>query len=432
MLRENDRIVINEERVVESEETHRLADGPHIFLSIRFPLRDVQNRIVAIGGISTDITDRKNAENEAREAVVRRDQFLAMLSHELRNPLGAILNATQLLGREALDKSIAQSAQDVIQRQVSQMARLLDDLLDVTARGAESHSPTKVRPRFVRIITEAVEVVHASFASASVQLHIDLGSRPLVVFGDSARLQQMLVNLLLNAAKYTKAGGQVRLTAVREAAQIIIRIKDTGVGIRPEMLERIFHLFVQANETLDRSEGGMGVGLTLVRTIVEMHDGKVQAFSEGPGSGSEFVVRLPYSSQSLDTTPPPPAAPSGSAKVLIVEDNPDSRSMLEAILKLDGYDVTTAADGKDGLAAILNQRPRFAIVDIGLPGLDGYQVAKQVRKECTKDQVYLIALTGYGRSEDRRAVEGAGFDAHLVKPLKPTELAAVMDRASKQ
>jgi CheY-like chemotaxis protein len=267
-----------------------------------------------------------------------------------------------------------------------------------------------------------------------VTLDADPGSDPMTVLGDAARLQQMLVNLLMNAAKYTPAGGHVRLTLERDADDIFVRVKDTGVGLRPEMLEKVFDLFVQAHETLDRAEGGMGVGLTLVRTIAELHGGSVRAFSEGAGKGSEFTVRLPRAkgmagqgrSDLAGPAVPAPHASRPAPLVVIIEDNADSRRMLEAMLKLDGYRVRTAADGKEGLQAILELRPRFAIIDIGLPGLNGYQVARHVRKNLSKEEVILIALTGYGRPEDRRAVLEAGFDEHLVKPLNPKELVRVL------
>jgi two-component system CheB/CheR fusion protein len=422
--------VLRGEASVATEEVFLRPDGTHTLLSIRFPLRDTQNQIYAIAGISTDITDRKRAENEARDGLARRDQFLAMLSHELRNPLGAILTATQVLTRPAPlsenGPAIHEEARKVIESQAAQMARLLEDLLDVT-RIAQNRIRLQKTPLDLRAdALEAVQVVKAQFQVAGLDLAVDVGADPLPVVGDAARLQQMLVNLLLNAAKYTPAGGKVALTLAGVGEYVEIHIQDTGVGIRQEMLERVFDLFVQANETLDRSDGGMGVGLTLVRTIAEMHGGTVKACSDGPGKGSEFVVRMPRSSESVcdravDLAPPPAAA-----TVLIIEDKPDSRRMLEAMLKLDGHQVHTAADGKEGLDAILKLHPDFAIIDIGLPGLDGYQVAKLIRAEKSCNDTVLIALTGYGRPEDRRAVQQAGYDEHLVKPLKPDELARVM------
>jgi two-component system CheB/CheR fusion protein len=421
-----DRRIFKGEAMVESEETMPRGDQPRTYLSIRFPLRDSRNHLYAVAGISTDITDRKRAEIDARDALTRRDQFLAMLSHELRNPLGAILNATQVLGRKADDPFLHQEARLVIQRQIGQMARLLDDLLDV-ARIAQNRIRLQKAVLDLRdIANEAVHVVRSQYEAASVQLNLEIDTEPLSVFGDAARLQQLMVNLLLNAAKYTPSGGNVCLKLQSQGEHVVIRVKDTGAGIRQEMLERVFDLFVQANDTLHRSEGGMGVGLTLVRTIVELHGGSVKAFSDGPGSGSEFVIVLPHCRERPAENPTPTAAIPNDATILIVEDNPDSRRMLEAMLKLDGYDVRSAADGKEGLTMIRMLRPHFALIDIGLPELDGYQVAKQVRADPACDETMLIALTGYGRSEDRRAVQEAGFDEHLVKPLKPDELTRLL------
>jgi two-component system CheB/CheR fusion protein len=423
---EYDHRVRDTQAVVETEEVFELSDGPHTYLTIRFPLKDAQNRVYAVAGISTDITDRKRAEDEAHEALSRRDQFLAMLSHELRNPLAAILNATQVLERDGSDDGLKREAREVIQRQAGQMSRLLDDLLDVTRIAQNRLRLQKTLVDLREALTEAIATVKPVYESARVTLELDSFRDALPVLGDTARLQQMFVNLLMNAAKYTPSGGNVRLSVETADGQIVIRVKDSGVGIRPEMLERVFDLFVQANETLDRAEGGMGVGLTLVRTIAEMHGGSVKASSDGQNKGSEFVVRLPLSTEKPTTEMSSPPRGSKPATVVIVEDNADSRRMLEAMLKLDGYTVHTASDGNEGLDAILKLRPQFAIIDIGLPGMDGYQVAKRTREFLAKDEVILIALTGYGRPEDRRTVLEAGFDEHLVKPLKPNELLRVL------
>ena len=426
VCRENDQRVLATGNAVESEEVFNLADGPHTFLSVRFPLRDSRNQTYAIAGIVTDITDRKRAENDARDALERRDQFLAMLSHELRNPLAAIMNATQVLRSARADAKLQSEANAVIQRQVDQMARLLDDLLDVT-RIAQNRIRLQKTPLDLRaIVAEAVRAVQSVYANANVELSVSTPSELIPVSGDAARLQQMVVNLLTNAAKYTPAAGKVWLTLSAQAGEIVLTVKDTGVGIRPEMLEKVFEMFVQANETLDRSDGGVGVGLTLVRTIAELHGGSARATSDGPGRGTEFVIRLPRGRESPTVETPAPLAPIIPTKVLIVEDNPDSRGMLQTILKLDGYEVFVAEDGERGLAEIFRLRPRFAVVDIGLPGLDGYQVAKRVREKFGPEVIWLIALTGYGRPKDREAVREAGFDEHLVKPLKPEDLARVM------
>lgn len=427
-----DRRVVEEDGVVKTEEVFRLPNGTHTFLTVRFPLRDEANRIQAIAGISTDITDRKKAEDDAREALARRDQFLAMLSHELRNPLSAIQNACQVLEREVTEPTVHREALDVIQRQVGQMSRMLDDLLDVTRIAQNRIRLRKAILDLREVVTEAVRAVHSVFQSGGVTLEVHSTDSIVPIFGDSARLQQMLVNLLMNAAKYTPASGKVQLSLSCEANKAWIRVKDSGVGIRPDMLEKVFDLFVQANETLDRAEGGMGVGLTLVRTIAEMHGGSVVASSEGQGKGSEFIVCLPCSTELPTNAAPVPRLPSRPSSILIIEDKADSRRMLEAMLKLDGYTVYTAADGAEGLETIFRLRPRYAIIDIGLPELDGYQVARKVREVMSKDEIYLIALTGYGRPEDCRAVQEAGFDEHLVKPLKPDELCRILHNAAVQ
>jgi len=427
---DHDRRVLAGENAVESEEIFPSPDGPRTLLTIRFPLRDRHGRIYAVAGIGTDITDRKQAETEVREALTRRDQFLAMLSHELRNPLGAILNAARVLAKESADKQLHQEARAVIQRQATQMARLLDDLLDVTRISQNRIRVQKTVIDFNNIVREVLHVIEPAYSNAGVELHTDISPSPLFVYGDEAGLQQMLVNLMLNAAKYTPQGGKVWLSEQAQDDQIIVRVKDNGVGIRPDMLEKVFDLFVQVNETLDRADGGMGVGLTLVRTIVEMHEGSIRCHSDGPGKGTEFSVCLPRSSERPAHAQPPTEAIPGPAHVVVIEDNSDSRRMLEAMLKLDGYVVHSEADGQAGLAAILKNRPRVALIDIGLPNLNGYDVAKRVRSVMSRDEVCLIALTGYGRPEDRLAVQEAGFDEHLVKPLKPEELAIALKRVS--
>ncbi len=430
--RENDRSVQETENALESEEAFTLADGPHTFLSIRFPLRDSQNRLYAIAGIATDITDRKRAENNARDALARRDQFLAMLSHELRNPLATILNATQVLRSKRSDPAMQSEANLVIQRQVDQLARLLDDLLDVT-RIAQNRIHLQKAPLDMRdIVAEAVRAARSAFEAAEVELVVAEMPEFMPVSGDPPRLQQMLVNLLVNAAKYTPAQGKVWLSLTAQEGEIVLSVHDTGMGIRPEMLEKVFEMFVQANETLDRAHGGMGVGLTLVRTIAELHGGSVKVASDGPGKGSEFVVRLPRGIEAPIVATPAPVETVAPTKVLIIEDNADSRRMLEAMLKLDGYEVYVAEDGNQGLATLFRLRPRFAVVDIGLPGLDGYQVAKKVREKFGPDEVSLIALTGYSRPKDREAVKEAGFDEHLVKPLNPDELAKVLRKGGRR
>ncbi|MBY0527009.1 MAG: PAS domain-containing protein [Gemmataceae bacterium] len=429
VLVRDDQRVAAENATLESEVVIPHGDEPHTYLAVKFPVRDEAGQIIGVGSIKTDVTRLKTAEKQAREAVEQRDRFLAMLSHELRNPLGAMVNAAFVLEHNPPGNEQYRIATNVIQRQATQMTRLLDDLLDISRITQNKIQLRRVPTELMPLIAEAQSVVRAAFQAAQLVLEVQPSSEPLVVNGDPARLQQMLVNLLTNSAKYTPAGGRVHLDLARSGREGVIRVRDTGAGIREDMLEKVFDLFVQADETLDRSKSGLGVGLTMVRSIAELHGGRVRAFSRGQGLGSEFVVWLPLAETPARPEPVAPAAPIPPVKVLIIEDNEDSRKMLESILRLDGHQVLTASDGQQGVELILRERPELAIVDIGLPRLNGYDVAKQVRSQLGPN-VRLVALTGYGRPEDRRAVLEAGYDEHLVKPLKRGDLETVLRHAA--
>lgn len=384
--------------------------------------------------IIRDTTERKRLleslqerAEQLAEADRRKDEFLAMLSHELRNPLGAILNATYILDRAEPPPETISSARDVIVRQANQMARLLDDLLDVS-RVTQSKIELKREVLDLRsTIQPAVEAVQSQFDDCDIVFTLDLTHEPLHVVGDPTRLQQIQVNLLNNASKYTPAGESVCMSVCREADEAVLRVRDTGTGISPEMLDRVFDMFVQSDETLDRSQGGMGVGLTLVKSLVEIHGGTVNANSEGVGRGSEFVVRLPLveSTTEVDEAAPDAAPEETGRKVLIVEDNADAREMLQMLLELDGYIVVTEEDGLAGSRTAERERPDVAVVDIGLPKLNGYEVARRVR-ESVGEGIYLVALTGYGQPADRQLALDAGFNEHLVKPLQPDQLKRVL------
>ena len=398
-------------------------------------LTDETGRPAAIATIAKDIRAQKESEQEAREAVRRRDHFLAMLSHELRNPLAAVLNAVQVFASgRAAHEQLAQAC-GVIQRQAGQMARLLDDLLDVS-RVTQGKIALRQDVCDLRdIVVHAVEEVRPLLTDRGHQLAVRLAEQPLFVLGDATRLLQILGNLLTNAAKYTPPGGQIWLSVHPEGEQVEIRVRDTGEGIPREMLEAVFDLFVQSRSSLERSEGGMGVGLTLVRNLVQMHGGTVRADSDGLGRGSEFVVRLPLTDErpaaAADPSPGAEAVPAGDpgrVRVLLVEDNADSREMLHSWLELDGYCVQSADSGASGLEKLLSDPPDVALVDIGLPEIDGYEVARRVRASAVGRNVRLVAVTGYGRSEDHRAILEAGFDEHLVKPVDPTNLARVLNK----
>jgi two-component system CheB/CheR fusion protein len=404
-------------------------DGPHTYLSVSFPIRDEVGRVTAVGGIKTDVTPIKDAERVAREAVAQRDRFLAMLSHELRNPLAAILNAVAVSALTGPHDPGTDKRLQVIDRRARHMTRLLDDLLDVSRFTQNKVVLRRTRFDLGRVVRDVLEEVRPWFDEARVELTQEGPDRPLPVDGDPDRLQQVQVNLLRNAAKYTPAGGRVWYTLAREDGRAVIRVRDTGVGLSPEMLGRVFEPFIQADETLDRSGGGIGVGLTLVRTIVELHGGTVDARSDGPGKGSEFVARLPLAREedrkgredTGDGRAASPASPRRPLRLLVVEDDADIRTSLVELLELTGHAVRGVADGPAALAALDKEAFDAVLLDIGLPGMSGYELAGAIRARPDRTP-YLIALTGYGRPEDRAAATAAGINAHLTKPFRPDEL----------
>jgi len=387
-------------------------------VATRFPLEDREGRVVGVIGIFRDVTREKRAEEKIQEAVRLRDQFLAMLSHELRNPLSAIVTATRLLAVTGDDPEKRARFVETLDRQASQMSRLLDDLLEAS-RVTQNKIELRRRVLDLREVTrEAVNAVMATMESHGLQFEVEIGDQALDVDGDAARLQQIQVNLLTNAAKYTPRGGHVRLRVGREDGAAVVRVCDDGVGIPKQMLDSVFDLFVQSARTLDRADGGLGVGLTLVRALVAMHGGTVTAHSDGAGKGSEFVVRLPLAHAGASQEPPPGRPPPGEgAKVVVIEDNDDSRRMLATYLEHAGFACETAATGPTGLALIRDTSPDAAVIDVGLPGMNGLEVARSIRRDPRYAGMYLIALTGYGQPADRAAARDAGFDGHMVKPV---------------
>lgn len=370
---------------------------------------------------------RHRAESLAEEAQ-RKDEFLAMLAHELRNPLAPIRNAVQIIRMKGFASPSVQQANEIIDRQVQQMVRLVDDLLDVSriSRG-------KVQLRIEKtdlnsIVARAVESVRPLIDARKHELTLAMAMPTVWLNGDSARLVQILSNLLNNAAKYTDSGGRLWLTAERSGDDAVLRVRDSGIGIRSDLLPKIFDLFVQSDRDLDRSEGGLGIGLTLARRLVEMHGGSLSATSAGLGLGSEFVVRLPALVESErisetasggETRKIPPAA---RRRVLVVDDNVDAAASLAMLLQLQMHEVHLAHDGQSALAEAEKFRPEVIFLDIGLPGMDGYEVARTLRRKIGHEDLVLVAMTGYGQEDDRRASQAAGFDGHLVKPA---DLAAV-------
>ncbi len=363
--------------------------------------------------------------DQQRRAVEERDQFLAMLGHELRNPLGVILLAAEMLGRT--DR--VEPQRSVIRRQGKHLARLVDDLLDVAR---VTRGKIVLQPELVDLddLVDRCARSVAALRPEGPSIEARRAGRPAPVRGDAVRLEQVFTNLVANAAKYTPDGGHVVVECAVEAAEVVVTVLDDGIGISAEMLPRIFDLFAQAHATLDRSQGGLGIGLTLVRQLVELHHGRVTAESAGVGQGSRFTVRLPLAEIGVTFGPKVVAgpAPTRSREVLVVEDNPDTRAMLATLLEAHGHRVRVAADGAEGLARALEAPPEVMVVDIGLPRMDGYAVARRIREDLGRE-VLLIALTGYGQPEDRARAAEAGFDVHCTKPVTPERLIGLLNGA---
>jgi signal transduction histidine kinase/ActR/RegA family two-component response regulator len=354
----------------------------------------------------------------ARQEILQRDQFLAMLGHELRNPLSAITFAAELMSRD-VDTAARERQRSIVERQARHLSRLVDDLLDVS-RVTSGKVVLQRQPVELKGVAErCVQVVDVMARAKSQSLTMSLPTAAVIVDGDAVRLEQIVMNVLTNAVKYTPRGGRIELDLSFADRVATLRVRDTGVGIPATMIDKIFELFAQAPSSLDRSEGGLGLGLTLVRSLVTLHGGTVEAKSEGADRGSELIICLPARSQpSLVPSVSSPAAHADASplRILVVDDNDDVRDTLQALLETGGHVVEAAPDGAHGLSRILTSRPDVAIVDIGLPGIDGYEVARQVRR-ALGPAVTLIALSGYGQPEDRARARQAGFDLHIAKPI---------------
>jgi signal transduction histidine kinase len=405
----------------------RRYDGQYRWFKTRgVPARDEAGRIIYWFGTCTDIEDHKRAEEALREADRRKDEFLATLAHELRNPLAPIRNCLQILKMPRVDAATAERSREMIEGQVQHLVRLVDDLLDVSRVMRGKITLHRERVELATVVARAVETAQPLIEAQGHDLRISVPPESLAVEADPVRLAQVLGNLLTNAAKYTERGGRIWLTAQRQGNEAVLRVRDTGIGLEPEMLPRIFDLFVQVDHTATRSQGGLGIGLTLVKNLVEMHQGSVEAHSPGLGQGSEFVVRLPLSAQALEAVKPQDdrEAPQQSSgrRLLVVDDNRDAADSLATLLRLLGHEVRVAHDGPAALALAKDYRPEVVFLDIGMPGMDGYQVARRLRRQPGLEGVRLAALTGWGQPEDRRRSAEAGFDHHLVKPVEPSAL----------
>jgi PAS domain S-box-containing protein len=403
----------------------------HYSLVSKFPIPGPDAEAPLVGGVAIDITEMKRAEQALREADRRKDEFLAMLAHELRNPLAPIRNAVEVMGLLAPADANLRRARDMIERQVLHLTRLVDDLLDVS-RVTRGKIVLHKSPLFVAdLVSQAVEAIRPLVEARRHELTVTLPARPLRVEGDVIRLTQVLDNLLANAAKYQDNGGHIWLSACQEGSEVVLRVRDRGLGIPRDKLSEVFELFAQVDRTLDRSQGGLGIGLALVRSLVQMHGGSVSASSEGPGTGSEFTVRLP----ALPEPPSPSSREMASQdtartpgrRVLVVDDNVDAAESLAMVLRLCGHEVRTVHEGAAVLDAARDFHPQAVLLDIGLPGgLTGYDLALRLRGQPGLEGVMLVALTGYGQEEDRRRAREVGFDHHLTKPADLSVLHALL------
>jgi len=374
-----------------------------------------------------DITEHRSLEEELRrkahelaEADRRKDEFLAMLAHELRNPLVPILNAVEVLRLAGVSDPLVDRQRLVIARQVRHMKRLLDDLLDVARITRGRVRLTREPVELETVLGEALEICRPAIDEKHQRFSLSLLGEPVWLLADPTRLVQIFTNLLSNAVRFTGEGGEITLTCERHDDRVIARVKDSGIGMAPDLLPRVFDLFVQSERGLDRSEGGLGIGLTLVKALVEQHGGTVAAHSDGPGRGSEFVVTLPVlrdAGIAAGPAPLPVAARRQPVSVLVVDDNVDAAQVLAELLELSGHPVRVAHEGPAAIAEALAFRPEVVLLDIGLPGMDGYEVARRLRQETALEGTRLVAVTGYGQTTDRLRSQAAGFDHHLVKPV---------------
>jgi signal transduction histidine kinase len=382
--------------------------------------------------LQREIARSRQAEEELQDANRRKDEFLAMLSHELRNPLAPIRNAVELMRRVGSSEQRLIMARDVIDRQVTQLARLVDELLDVSRISQGKIALKKEQVELSKIIAHSVETVRPMIDQREQRLSVEVSARPVWLQGDFARLSQVVANLLNNAAKYTPEGGRIRLSAIAGEGFASIVVEDNGSGIEPELLPRVFELFVQGERGLDRSQGGLGIGLTLVKRLVELHQGSVEAHSEGAGRGARFKVTLPSISAVQHEVPAAPAVHQAQEvygrRVLVVDDNVDAAESTAAFLRLEGHEVKTVADGNEALSSVRVFAPHVIVLDIGLPGLDGYAVARQLRERGDTSHALLIAVTGYGQKDDKQRAVESGFDYHFVKPTDPRQIQAAIER----
>jgi PAS domain S-box-containing protein len=416
---------------VEDEGWRQRKDGSRFWANaIITALYDKEGGLRGFAKVTRDMTERRKIEALQR-ADRQKNEFLALLAHELRNPLAPIRNALYIMGQPEASAANATRAREIAERQVQHMSRLLDDLIDVAR---VSRGGMELRKELVDVdvaVASAVEAVHPLIQDSRHQLTVAVPPRTLWVEADPARLEQILINLLTNAVKYTDPGGHIWITAEAEGGGVVLRVRDSGIGIDPVMLPRIFELFVQAERRMDRAVGGVGIGLSLVKKLVELHGGTVQAFSAGLGKGTELVVRLPAAA-GFDDRKQAAARPADlfGLRVLVVDDNINAADSLATLLELAGHEVRVAYEGEAALLVAEAFKPQIVLLDIGMPGMDGYEVGRLLREKPQTRSALLVAITGWGGPEDLRRSKEAGFDHHLVKPVEPAALQRLLARRS--
>ena len=391
------------------------------------PIIDRRKQILGVVLVFRDATQLRAAENALLDADKRKDEFLAVLAHELRNPLAPIRQAIQIAHSRAVTEAQLRWSHDVIERQVSHMARLLDDLLDVSRITRGKLEVRKTEAELSPIVEAGIEMARPLIDQRHHTLKIDFTRDPCPLQADPLRLAQVVCNLLTNAAKYTDAHGEIRLSTRREGDTAVLRVEDSGVGLSQESLGQIFRMFVQIGSTLDRTEGGLGIGLALAKGLVELHDGQIEAHSGGLGHGSQFIVRLPINAAVMDGAPKserPDVAVASTARrsIVVADDNRDAAESLAMLLQLSGHEVHVVHDGQMALQTIETVRPDLALLDIGMPKLNGYEVAQRVRNSEWGKQIKLVAITGWGQAADKDRAQSSGFDHHWVKPVEPSAI----------
>ncbi len=428
---------VAEKRTFEFEHRVHRRDGEWRICSIRaVPVLDADGTIREWVGVHTDITKRKRDEEKLRqlaadlsEAHHRKDEFLATLAHELRNPLAPLRNGLELMKLAGGQEASIEEARSMMERQLAQMVRLVDDLMDVSRISRGKIELKKERVQLAAVVNSAVETSRPLIKQMGHKLTVTLPEQPLIVDADLTRLAQVFLNLLNNAAKYSERGGHITLAVERQGSDVLVSVKDTGIGIAADQLPRIFEMFTQVDRALEKSQGGLGIGLSLVKRLAEMHEGRVEAKSEGPGKGSEFVVRLPVV---VEASKPPESGGAAeqpaksSLRILVVDDNRDGANTLSMMLNILGNDTRTAYDGQQGVDVAEEYRPDVILLDIGLPKLNGYEACRRIREQSWGKDVVMIAATGWGQDDDRRRSQEAGFDHHLVKPVAPQTLMKIL------